>query len=157
MTSENVMRSWYIPAEVMTLKKWIVAAVIANILLLTVDILRGDNLNLLLGIGGCIALSLLRNFLHEPRRRYHRDISLLIGAIVLGIGLYRLIASPINLFSIWMQAWLIIPGSMSLIWLSSKPVTVWTSRELSTSATEYGLLRNFTLTKVTTKSQLILS
>ncbi len=147
MTSENVMRSWYIPAEVMTMKKWIVAAVIANMLLLTVDVLRGDNLNLLLGFGGCIALSLLRNFLPGPRQRSRRDISLLIGAIVLGIGLFRLISSPITLFSIWMQAWLIIPGSMSLIWLSSKPVTVWTSRELSTSAIEYGLLRNFTLTK----------
>jgi len=83
MTSENVMRSWYIPAEVMTMKKWIVAAVIANMLLLTVDVLRGDNLNLLLGFGGCIALSLLRNFLPGPRQRSRRDISLLIGAIVL--------------------------------------------------------------------------
>ncbi|MBT5592869.1 MAG: sugar ABC transporter permease [Euryarchaeota archaeon] len=42
-----------------------------------------------------------------------------------------------------MHAWTIVPSSLSLWWLSNRAVTVWTSSKLSTSAIEFGLLRNF--------------
>ena len=36
---------------------------------------------------------------------------------------------------------------LTLFWLSGRPVTVWTSRKLSDSAIEYGLMRNAALSK----------
>ena len=63
MSNETLMRAWYTPAEILTLRKWIVASVIVNILLLTIDVLRDDNYNLILGVLGCIALAALRNTL----------------------------------------------------------------------------------------------
>jgi len=147
MSNERIMRAWYTPAEILTLRKWLVASVIVNILLLTIDVLRGDDKNLALGIFACIILAILRNYLPELGHRTKRDVSLLLSALVVGLGIFRLISLEINMFNIWTQAWLIVPGFASLWWLSSKPVTVWTSRELSTSAIEFGLMRNYNLSK----------
>ena len=60
MTSERVVRAWYMPAEVLALRNWLIAATIVNIILLTFDYLRGDEQLLVLGVLGCIALAALR-------------------------------------------------------------------------------------------------
>ena len=52
-----------------------------------------------------------------------------------------------TMFNIWIHCWAIIPSGLSLYWLSGRPVTVWTSRNLSDSAIEYGLMRNANLSK----------
>jgi arabinogalactan oligomer/maltooligosaccharide transport system permease protein len=54
----------------------------------------------------------------------------------------RLMSSPAAGFDIWMQGWLIGPGAMTLLWVSSRPVSAWSTRRLSLSAVEYGLERN---------------
>ena len=53
MISERVIRAWYIPAEVLALRRWLVVATVVNIILLTFDYLRGDIQILLLGLFGC--------------------------------------------------------------------------------------------------------
>ena len=53
MISERVIRAWYIPAEVLALRRWLVVATVVNIVLLTFDYLRGDSQILLLGLFGC--------------------------------------------------------------------------------------------------------
>ena len=85
MTNANVMRIWYVPVEVLTLKRWLIAAFIINILLLTIDVLREDNNNLILGILGCIVLFGLRANLPEMFQRKRRDISLILSALIVGI------------------------------------------------------------------------
>ena len=42
MISERVIRAWYIPAEVLALRRWLVVATVVNIILLTFVYLRGD-------------------------------------------------------------------------------------------------------------------
>ena len=42
MINEKSMKSWYVPIEILTLRRWLIVAVIANILLLTIDVLRDD-------------------------------------------------------------------------------------------------------------------
>jgi arabinogalactan oligomer/maltooligosaccharide transport system permease protein len=54
---------------------------------------------------------------------------------------------PTSLFNFWLCAWMIIPGLIALFWLSNQAVSVWATRELSISAVEYGLSRNFELNK----------
>ena len=147
MISERVIRAWYIPAEVLALRRWLIVATVVNIILLTFDYLRGDIQILLLGLLGCGIIAALRNYLPAANNPNKRNISLLLSGAIIAIGIYRLILMPTSLFNFWLCAWMIIPGSIALFWLSSQAVSVWTTRELSISAVEYGLSRNFELHK----------
>jgi len=81
---------------------------------------------------------------HEEKKR---NFALGLSSIIFGIGIYKLISLEITIFNIWLNSWIILPSAISLLWLSSRPVTVWTSKELSISAVEYGLERNHQLIK----------
>ena len=63
MISERVIRAWYTPIEVLTLRTCLVIATIVNILLLTFDYLRGDEEILLIGFLACGSLAALRTSL----------------------------------------------------------------------------------------------
>ena len=147
MISERVIRAWYIPAEVLALRRWLIVATVVNIILLTFDYLRGDIQILLLGLFGCGVIAALRNYLPAANNPNKRNISLLLSGTIIAIGIYRLMLMPSSLFNFWLCAWMIIPGSIALFWLSNLEVSVWTTRELSISAVEYGLSRNFELHK----------
>ena len=147
MISERVIRAWYIPAEVLALRRWLVVATVVNIILLTFDYLRGDIQILLLGLFGCGILAALRNYLPAANNPNKRNISLLLSGAIIALGIYRLILMPTSLFNFWLCAWMIIPGLIALFWLSNQAVSVWATRELSISAVEYGLSRNFELHK----------
>ncbi len=140
--SETTMRDWYTPIEMHTLKRWLVATVVVNVLLLTFDVLRMNQLNLFYGCAGCILLIALHQLLPEADQRWRKDISLLLSGGIMALGVLRLVSIEITVFNLWMQAWLIVPSATSLWWLSSRPVSAWASRKLSTQAVEYGLQRN---------------
>ncbi len=147
MINQQVIRTWYTPVEVVTLQSWLVVATIVNLLLLTFDFLRGDDQLLLIGFIGCTALALLRAMLPQPNQVQQRNIALTISMVIISLGVYRLILMPLSLFNFWLNAWMIAPGVLSLFWLSNRAVAVWATRELSVSAIEYGLKRNFNLQK----------
>ena len=147
MISERVIRAWYTPVEVLTLRTWLVVATIVNVLLLTFDYLRGDEEILLIGFLACASIAALRTSLPVANNPNQRNIALVISMVVISLGIYRLILMPNSLFNIWLNAWIIIPGIISLFWLSNRAVSVWATRELSLSAIEYGLKRNFELQK----------
>jgi len=147
MISERVIRAWYTPVEVLTLRTWLVVATIVNVLLLTFDYLRGDEEILLIGFLACASIAALRTSLPVANNPNQRNIALIISIVVISLGIYRLILMPNSLFNIWLNAWIIVPGIISLFWLSNRAVSVWATRELSVSAIEYGLKRNFELQK----------
>ena len=147
MISERVIRAWYTPIEVLTLRTWLVVATIVNVLLLTFDYLRGDEEILLIGFLACASIAALRTSLPVANNPNQRNIALVISLAVISLGIYRLILMPNSLFNIWLNAWIIVPGIISLFWLSNRAVSVWATRELSVSAIEYGLKRNFNLQK----------
>ena len=147
MISERVIRAWYTPVEVLTLRTWLVVATIVNVLLLTFDYLRGDEEILLIGFLACASIAALRASLPVANNPNQRNIALVISLVVISLGIYRLILMPNSLFNIWLNAWIIVPGIISLFWLSNRAVSVWATRELSVSAIEYGLKRNFELQK----------
>ena len=97
MINENSMKSWYVPIEILTLRRWLIVAVVANILLLTIDVLRDDFNNLILGVFGCVLLASLRISLPEVEQKSRRNISLQISGIIVGIGFLRLISLQLNL------------------------------------------------------------
>ena len=147
MISERIIRAWYTPIEVLTLRTWLVVATIVNVLLLTFDYLRGDEEILLIGFLACASIAALRASLPVANNSNQRNIALVISLVVISLGFYRLILMPNSVFNIWLNAWIIVPGIISLFWLSNRAVSVWATRELSVSAIEYGLKRNFNLQK----------
>ena len=147
MINERIIRAWYTPIEVMTLRTWLVVATIVNVFLLTFDYLRGDDQLLLIGFIGCASIAALRASLPESNNIQQRNISLVISSLIISLGIYRFILMPISLFNVWINAWMVVPGILSLLWLSSRAVSVWATRELSVSAIEFGLKRNFNLQK----------
>ena len=147
MISERIIRAWYTPIEVLTLRTWLVVATIVNVLLLTFDYLRGDEEILLIGFLACASIAALRASLPVANNPNQRNIALVISLVVISLGFYRLILMPNSVFNFWLNAWIIVPGTISLFWLSNRAVSVWATRELSVSAIEYGLKRNFELQK----------
>ena len=147
MISERVIRAWYTPVEVLTLRTWLIVATIVNVFLLTFDYLRADNELLFVGFVGCVAIASLRASLPKANDVQQRNKALALSLLVIILGVYRFITMPYSLFNTWINAWMIIPGTISIIWLSSQAVSVWATRELSISAVEYGLKRNYNLQK----------
>ena len=147
MSDKSLMKQWYTPVEITTLKRWIFASCIVNMLLLTFDFLRDEYDLLLAGILACILLGLLYHNMPSVHEETKRNFALGLSSIIFGIGIYKLISLEITIFNIWLNSWIILPSAISLLWLSSRPVTVWTSKELSISAVEYGLERNHQLIK----------
>ena len=120
MNGERVMRDWYAPLEIATLSTWLNVAIVANIILLTFDVLRGDGMTLsLLGI---LSLALLAYYLPDGVDTFRRDLSLVLAGVTVLIGLVSILDKPIG-FIIWMESWLVIPGFISLYWISSPHVT----------------------------------
>ena len=142
MITESTVRQWYTPVEVSTLQRWLLVSFVVNIVLLAVDLLRGSQSNAILGVLGVVVIGLLLNFLPEEANPPRRNIALVLGGALLLIGLLRLVSSPATGFDIWMQGWLVGPGALTLIWVSSRPVSAWSTRRMSLEAIEYGLARN---------------
>lgn len=142
MISETTVRRWYVPVEVETLRRWLLVSFIVNLVLLSIDMLRGGGLELRMGFLGLVVIGLLINTLPEESSPSSRNTSLVLGGGVLLIGLVRFMMTPMTAFDAWMQAWLIGPGALTILWVSSPPVTAWSTRTLSLKAVEYGLERN---------------
>ena len=142
MITESTVRQWYTPVEVSTLQRWLLVSFVVNIVLLAVDLLRGSQSNAMLGVLGVVVIGLLLNFLPEEANPPRRNIALVLGGALLLIGLVRLLSSPATGFDIWMQGWLVGPGALTLTWVSSRPVSAWSTRRMSLEAIEYGLARN---------------
>ena len=141
MNSASSIRTWYTPVEVSTLRRWLIVSFLVNVLLLSIDVLRGGQ-HLHLALFGLALMGTLLNVLPEEANPTNRTLSILLGGALLLVGLIRLLNLPITAFDLWMQAWMIGPGALTLLWVSGRPVTAWSSRDLSLSAIEYGLARN---------------
>lgn len=114
---------------------------------MTFDYLRADNELLFVGFMGCIAIAGLRASLPKANDVQQRNKAMALSLLVIILGVYRFVTMPYSLFNTWINAWMIVPGTISIIWLSSQAVSVWATRELSISAVEYGLKRNYNLQK----------
>ena len=142
MISESSVRRWYTPVEVSTLQRWLIVSVVVNIVLLAVDLLRGSDANALLGVAGVVVMGVLVNSMPQEAKPSTRNNALALGGLLLLIGLVRLLSTPVTGFDLWMQGWMIGPGALTLVWVSSRPVSAWSTRTMSLQAIEYGLARN---------------
>ena len=70
MTNSDDMRWWYVPLEIVMLRRWLVAAFIMNVLLLTVDYLRAESDLLLLGVISCLLFALFEHLFQMSTTMY---------------------------------------------------------------------------------------
>ena len=139
MSGERVMRDWYAPLEIYTLHSWLRVALVVNLMLLIFDVLRDDGLDL--SLAGILSLALLIKSLPDGTKSWRRDLSLGLSGVIILIGTLSVMSQPIG-FVIWMESWLIIPGAISLYWISSPHVTKWNREEMEIGRIEKGLARN---------------
>ena len=144
MISQETVRRWYTPVEVSTLRRWLLVSVVVNVMLLSVDALRGGE-SFLIGVLGVIAIGALLNSLPEEQNPASRNQALVLGGAVLLCGLVRLLSTPMGVFDLWMHAWMLGPGALTILWVSGRPVSAWSTRALSIGSVEYGLARNQSL------------
>ena len=57
------------------------------------------------------------------------------------VGVLSILSAPIG-FVIWMESWLVIPGFISLYWISSPHVSRWNRERMEITKIEKGLARN---------------
>ncbi|MGB1819218.1 MAG: sugar ABC transporter permease [Candidatus Poseidoniaceae archaeon] len=72
---------------------------------------------------------------------WRRDVSLALSGGIVLVGVLSILSAPIG-FVIWMESWLVIPGFISLYWISSPHVSRWNRERMEIGRIEKGLSRN---------------
>lgn len=139
MSGERVMRDWYAPLEIYTLASWLRVAVAINICLLLFDYLRADGLEY--SLVGIVLMVMLVYSLPDGSKSWRRDVSLALSGGIVMVGVLSILSAPIG-FVIWMESWLVIPGFISLYWISSPHVSRWNRERMEITKIEKGLARN---------------
>ncbi|MGB1500005.1 MAG: hypothetical protein ACPG81_05490, partial [Poseidonia sp.] len=78
MISPATVRRWYTPVEVSTLRRWLLVSVVVNVMLLTVDVLRGGE-SFFIGVLGVLLMGALLNSLPQEQKPASRNQSLMLG------------------------------------------------------------------------------
>ena len=139
MSGEQVMREWYTPLEVYTLKLWLKPVIVINILLLIFDVLRDTNAAY--SAGGIICLIAIERSLPNGVSNLKKDLPLIFSGIAVIIGVISVLSSPSG-FDLWLESWLVLPGILGLYWLSAPHVSRWSRSGMKIEDIEQGLARN---------------
>lgn len=139
MNADKTMRDWYVPLEISILNTWLRIVIVINIFLLTFDVLRDSGI--IYSLIGIFALSILIISLPDITKPWKRDLSLVFAGLTTIVGIISVLSQPIA-FIVWMELWLIIPGLVSIYWISSPNVTEWNNNRLTIEKVESGLARN---------------
>ena len=139
MSGERTMRDWYAPLEIYTLASWLRVAVVVNICLLLFDYLKGSGYEY--SLAGIALMIALVYSLPDGDISWRRDVSLALSGAVMMVGILSVLNEPAG-FVIWMESWLIVPGAISLYWISSPHVSRWNREQMELSKIEKGLARN---------------
>ena len=116
---KSLSQRWYVPQEIRTLRLWLPIAVAMNLLLSSIEWIRGDWFALQLSLLGTFALFVLWLLLPDGENSWKRDVALGKSGFVLIIGVIHYFSGMQMLIDAWSTLWLIGPALLSLWWLSS--------------------------------------
>ncbi len=139
---KSLSQRWYVPQEITILRLWLPIAVAMNVLLSSIEWIRGDWFALQLSLLGAFALFVLWLVLPDGEKSWKRDVALGKAGLVMIIGVIHYSVGMQMLIDTWSTLWLIGPASLSLWWLSSPVISSWAKGTLSTQGAESGLARN---------------
>jgi len=142
--SEDLAKRHYVPAELGTLRTWLVAAIFVNLAIVPLEWLRVGDLAMLSVLDAAI-LGILLMMLPDEGAGGKRDFAIVVAGVAMISALLRLATSELAVFDYWARAWLILPAGMAIWWLSSPHVSSWIRGDMTTEGAERGLARNRTL------------
>ena len=140
--TESIAVQHYVPQEIATAKRWLPVVILATLASVLVDIARGSPLGAQLTMLICASMTLLWLVLPNREQKRQRDLSMMASGLSLIIALLHLISTPVRVIDLWISAWVVIPTSVLIWWLSSPPVSRWVEAPLPTTLAERGLERN---------------
>ena len=139
---KSLSQEWYTPQEITTLRLWLVVAFVINLMLSSIELIRGDFLALQLSLLGAFALAVLWLVLPDGEESWKRDAALAKSGLVLIIGILHFSVSRQMWVDVWSTVWLVGPAVVSLWWLSSPVVSAWSKGTINSASAELGLSRN---------------
>ncbi len=140
MSRPSLAARWYVPAEIQALRLWLSVAVLVNLLIMALDVVRDGKLwPSLLGIA---LLALGRLSLPDGKASWKKPVAQLLGAGGVALGLFALAISPRLLYDVWSVAWLAVPCLLLVAWLSRPRVADWAGGRSDREFAERGLARN---------------
>ena len=113
-----------------------------NLLLSSIEWIRGDSLALQLSLLGAAALFVLWLVLPDGEQAWKRDVAMGKAGLVLIIGVIHYAAGMRMAIDLWSTLWLVGPALLALWWLSSPVISAWAKGSLSMRGAEDGLARN---------------
>ena len=139
---KSLSQQWYVPQEIVALRLWLPVAVGMNLLLSSIEWIRGDSLALQLSLLGAAALFVLWLVLPDGDQAWKRDVAMGKAGLVLIIGVIHYAAGMRMAIDLWSTLWLVGPALLALWWLSSPVISAWAKGSLSMRGAEDGLARN---------------
>ena len=139
---KTLSQRWYTPQEIVTLRLWLVVAFVINLVLSSIEWIRGDMFALQLSLLGTFCLAALSALLPDGIHAWKRDVAMGNSGLILIIGILHFAAGKQMLVDIWSSSWLIGPAVLALWWLSSPVISAWSRGTITSDSAELGLSRN---------------
>jgi arabinogalactan oligomer/maltooligosaccharide transport system permease protein len=141
VSNPNIAQQWYVPIEIQMLQRWLLCAVLMNLIVLGGELLRSDTTGIYLTGLGVGSLMITRLLLPDGTASWQRWAALGFAAIGLVLGLVSLWNSDLSVYDYWSRGWLILPAALTVSWLTSASIADWCSG-ISADRAEAGLARN---------------
>ena len=141
-TDQDIAQQWYIPGEVLALRRWLVWAILINLIIVGGESLRDNPLAQRLHILGIVALIICRLVLSKASEfPLLKWVCLLFSLAALAAGFYSLANSAFMVYDWWSRLWLIVPAGFCFYTLLTPLVSRWTSG-ISAETAQRGHARN---------------
>jgi len=142
MSPASIATCLFVPAEIRVLRVWLPVAAAVNLLVVLAEGIRGDVQAIMLTMLGIPGLILVRFLLPDGIHTWKKSAAQLMAVGLLLLGLLSLYLSKLSIFDVWSRAWLFIPSSITLFWLSRELVSSWSAGQKSNELVERGLQEN---------------
>ena len=142
MNEANIIKNWYQPIEINSLKKWLIYAIAFNCIIGLIEWIRGNNEGLVLTLIGVLCLTIGRIVLPNRIQNNRRLISLLSLFCGLIVSLILAYQRPATLFNIWSTGWLFIPSALAVYWLLNSRIRLWNDDNLTDEMLQLAMHKN---------------
>lgn len=125
MTWVGGVMAWVVPAEIDALKRWLPVSAAVLLLILGLELLRGDEtrqLGILVGITLFVAC---RACLSGGRSAWKRHLGAMLAAAGIAIAVQLLLVGGRSIYDVWSVAWIAVPAAVTVYWLLSPRVAAW--------------------------------
>ena len=142
MNKKSIFVDAYAPVEIAYLRLWLTVSACMSIFLIFIEWLKENTIGMQLCFVGLLLQLVVIFSLPDGKTSWKKDSATVASGLLIICGVLGFYASPKSIFLIWQMSWFIIPGLLSLYWLTSEFVTLWHYSRIDRKTAEKGLSRN---------------